>query len=151
FDFLKSGGTPGSGSPDNKELSMEMRLLLAFVLMGLVLFTTPYFFKSPPAPPPTKKVDSAAAPTPAQPKPSETATAAGTSGPSSVEQVSAQKEETFTLETDVYRIVFWNRGAVAQSWILKKYKDSANKPLEVINTAAGPVTGFPFRFDFKNQ
>ena len=51
FDFLKSGGTPGSGPPDKKELSVEMRLLLAFILMGAVLFTTPYFFKAPPAPP----------------------------------------------------------------------------------------------------
>ena len=28
---------------------MEQRLLLAFVLMGLVLFLTPYFYKAPPA------------------------------------------------------------------------------------------------------
>ena len=34
-----------------KELTMEQRLLLAFVLMGIVLFTTPYFFKTPPVPP----------------------------------------------------------------------------------------------------
>ena len=29
---------------------MEQRLLLAFVLMGLVLFLTPYFYKAPPPP-----------------------------------------------------------------------------------------------------
>ena len=29
---------------------MEMRLLLAFVLMGLVLFITPYIYKPAPAP-----------------------------------------------------------------------------------------------------
>ncbi len=32
---------------------MEQRLLLAFVLMGLVLFLTPYFYKAPPPPPKT--------------------------------------------------------------------------------------------------
>ena len=36
-----------------KELTMEQRLLLAFVLMGLVLFLTPYFYKAPPPPPKT--------------------------------------------------------------------------------------------------
>ena len=40
-----SGGTPGGpGKP--KELSMELRLLLAFILMGVVLFLTPYFYKT---------------------------------------------------------------------------------------------------------
>src|SRR6476469_957879 len=43
-----SGG-PGNQSP--KEMSMEVRLLLAFVLMGAVMFVSQYFFKSqtPPA------------------------------------------------------------------------------------------------------
>jgi hypothetical protein len=44
-----------SGPQEKKELSTENRLLLAFVLMGIVLFATPYFFKTPP-PPPGKKV-----------------------------------------------------------------------------------------------
>jgi len=42
-----------SNKPGGKELSMEQRLLLAFVLMGLVLFLTPYFYKAPPPPPKT--------------------------------------------------------------------------------------------------
>ena len=32
-----------------KEISMEVRLLLAFLLMGAVMFLTPYFYKSSPA------------------------------------------------------------------------------------------------------
>jgi hypothetical protein len=32
--------------PEKQELSVEIRLLLAFVLMGVVLFTTPYLFNS---------------------------------------------------------------------------------------------------------
>ena len=35
-----------------KELSMEARLLIAFVLMGLVLFLTPYIYKPATAPAP---------------------------------------------------------------------------------------------------
>jgi len=41
----------GNGSKPPKEMSMEVRLLLAFVLMGAVMFVSQYFFKSqtPPA------------------------------------------------------------------------------------------------------
>src|SRR6266581_5482812 len=150
FDFLKSGGTPGSGPPDNKDMPVETRLLLAFILMGAVLFTTPYFFKTPPPPaPPAKKAESTATTTPAPAQLAEQPAAA--SAAPSPGQIAASREETFALDTDLYHIVFWNRGAVIQSWTLKKYKDSANKPLEVVNTAAAPVTGFPFSLGFKNQ
>ena len=47
------------GKP-KKEMSMETRLLLAFLLMGLVLFLTPYVYK--PAPPPAKPATGAAKP-----------------------------------------------------------------------------------------
>ena len=48
--------------PGKKELSMEQRLLLAFVLMGLVLFLTPYFYKAPPPPPKTSSARQLARP-----------------------------------------------------------------------------------------
>jgi len=154
FDFLKGSETTGSGASEKKELSIEKRLLLAFVLMGAVLFTTPYFFKTPPAPPAAAKKGE---PAPAAGTPPQTAVQPGAKPPEPAApsaapagQVSAQREETVTVETDIYRIVFWNRGAVVQSWVLKKYKDSASKPLELVNTAAAPQTGFPFSLDFKN-
>src|ERR1051326_5588441 len=45
------GGNGSSGQPP-KELSMEIRLLLAFLLMGAVMFVTPYlpWFKTTPPP-----------------------------------------------------------------------------------------------------
>src|SRR5438309_2758126 len=69
---------PNTNQPGpKKELSMEQRLLLAFALMGIVLFATPYLFKSPPPSAPPKKSATLAqaqttppAPgTPAQPAP----------------------------------------------------------------------------------
>jgi len=136
-----------SKPPGKQELSTETRLLLAFILMGVVLFTTPYFFKGPPSPAPTAKT---AAPVKAG------QVAAAPPAPVTVEappagQVSAAAEETVTLDTDVYHIVFSNRGAIVQSWILKKYVDSHHKPLEVVNTAAPSVIGYPFSLEFKNQ
>src|SRR3954464_3534603 len=99
FDFLKSGGTPGSGPPDNKEMSVETRLLLAFILMGAVLFTTPYFFKTPPpSPKKAETVTTAHAPAPAAEQPSSSAPASSpsSSSPSSPSsapvQVGASRE-----------------------------------------------------------
>jgi len=51
---------------------MELRLLLAFVLMGVVLFVTPYFYKT--VSPPVKKT----APVGAKSEPATAATGAGT-------------------------------------------------------------------------
>src|SRR6266545_3333326 len=53
--------------PPRKELSMETRLLLAFLLMGAVLFTTPYFYKS--VAPPAKKAATPTGQTAASPPP----------------------------------------------------------------------------------
>lgn len=139
-----------SKPPEKKDLSVETRLLLAFILMGAVLFTTPYFFKTaePPPTPPVKKAEQAPPAKTAQP-PATTPAVVEAAAPTA--QVVASNEETVTIDTDLYHIVFSNRGAVVRSWILKKYKDSHQKPLELVNTAAGPVIGYPFSLEFKNQ
>ena len=35
---------------EKKEMTMEVRLLIAFLLMGIVIFGTQYFYKPPPQP-----------------------------------------------------------------------------------------------------
>jgi YidC/Oxa1 family membrane protein insertase len=136
-----SGGTPGGpGKP--KELSMELRLLLAFILMGVVLFVTPYFYKT--VTPPVKKTAPAATsgPAPVVPNaavaPAETAATptAGTTSEAAVPPIAAQKEETSTLETDLFQVTFTNRGGAVKSWLLKKYKEHSGAPLQLVNTAS---------------
>ena len=64
-----SGGSP-------KEMSMEVRLLLAFLLMGVVMFVTPYFYKTPPPAKNAQKTTAAQtepSPAPAAPAAAETA------------------------------------------------------------------------------
>ena len=126
---------------------MEKRLLLAFILMGAVLFTTPYFFKSA-VPPPTKKTEAvppksgaSTAPPAAAPAPAPSASEAA---PTPV--AAAQKEDLFTIDTNVYRVTFSNKGAVVRSWLLKKYFTNG-KPLELVNTAS--TVEFPFGLTFK--
>ncbi len=47
---------PPTGPPKKKEFTMEMRLLVAFILMGAVLFLTPYIYK-PAAPQPAAEAE----------------------------------------------------------------------------------------------
>jgi YidC/Oxa1 family membrane protein insertase len=134
-----------------KELPMEARLLLAFGLMALVLFLTPYFYKQQKPQEPLKPATPAAAvQTPAKPEAPAPAPAGQEAAPA-LPAAAAQKEETFVLETSVYKIVFSNRGAVVRSWILKKYPDSEGKPLELVNGAAAGKAGYPFSLVFKGR
>lgn len=144
----------------SKEPSMERRLLVAFLLMGAILMLTPYFYRFVAPPPPPKPPQSAApAPKPlvekpAAPRPSAAAKKAARKPPKKAApaaQISAQTEQTFTVDTSLYRVVFSNRGAVARSWVLKKYKDAAGKPLELVNTKGAEKTGFPFLLEFKDK
>jgi YidC/Oxa1 family membrane protein insertase len=138
-----------------KELSMEVRLLIAFVLMGLVLLVSQYFIKPAPAPTATKEgaakstqpvtpaaveKPEAVIPSPAKQKAAET-----------VGTVEAASEEIVTVDTDVYRVMFSNRGAVVRSWVLKDYKDHAGKPLELVYQSGLPRVSAPFAIEVKGQ
>lgn len=135
-------------APERKELSMEIRLLLAFLLMGLVLFLTPYFYR--PQPPP--KPPAAAAKQEVVPEPAKIAAEAEKPAPAPPPgAIAGEKEEQFTIDNGVYRITFSNRGAVVRSWILTKYRDSQGNPLQLVNLKAAERTGYPFSFAFKDR
>ncbi len=134
---------------------MEIRLLLAFLLMGLVLFVTPYFYKPPAGPKRTAPAPGAATATQAAKAPAQPAQPAPKPAPPPPTQpaagrIAATAEQTFTVDTALYRIQFTNRGAVAQSWMLKKFLDSKGKPLELINTAVTGQVPLPFAVALKN-
>ena len=58
--------------------------------------------------------------------------------------VTAASAQDYTLDTDLYHVVFTNRGATVKSWTLKKFKDSAGKPLELVNQKGDEKVGYPF-------
>src|SRR5579864_5502314 len=100
----KGGSTPPSEEKP-KELTMEKRLILAFILMGAVLFTTPYIFKSA-APPPMKQVQTkspktgeAAPPAPAAEAVKPEAAAETPAAPEAAPVQTAAKEDLFTIDT----------------------------------------------------
>ncbi len=135
---------------------MEQRLLLAFVLMGLVLFLTPYFYKAPPPPPKSaakttqQSASTKTAAVPAATATTESATpqAAGQPAPG---QIEASTEQQFIVDTDIYRVTFSNRGGTVRSWILKKYKDRAGKPLELVNPASYSKVAPPFSLVLRDE
>lgn len=146
-------------------MSMETRLLIFFVLMGLILLGTQYFYKAPPAPPAktaapaspssdpkAAEQQAAAQPTVGQaaaqtaPKPQAEAAPGDMPG-----RVQADKEELTTIETNVYRVTFSNKGAVVKNWVLKDYKDHEGKPLDLVNPRALGKVPSPFSVVPKNQ
>jgi YidC/Oxa1 family membrane protein insertase len=144
-----------------KELSMEARLLIAFVLMGLVLFVTPYIYKPAAVPAPgankataakttdaktTDVKEAATAPAAEVPPPPPVAAAAEMPG-----QIHGDKEETVVVDTDLYHVVFSNKGAVVKSWVLKNFKDHDGKLLDLVDASALAKAPAPFSVEFRNQ
>jgi YidC/Oxa1 family membrane protein insertase len=138
---IKPLGQDDSGFP------LQKNLLVAFALMGLVLFLSQYLYK------PAGRQPQDRTPAPAKTEtPASVATPSAPPAPAPVAEgrVAASDESAVTIETDLYRIVFSNRGAVVRSWVLKQYKDSAGKPLELVFPAGAAKAGFPFSLDFPN-
>ena len=130
---------------------MEIRFMIAFALTGLVLLATQFLYK--PAQPqpatPNKQPETAAAVAPKAAAPTAVAPAPATAELPG--QVSASQEESFIVDTDRYRVTFSNRGGVVRSWILKDYKDTSGKPLELVNLRALAKVPAPFSLVFKSQ
>ncbi len=59
--------------------------------------------------------------------------------------IEGKQAEDVVVENDVYRITFSTQGAVIKSWILKKYTDAQNKPLDLVNQEAAGQLGWPMQ------
>ena len=130
------------------QMSTETRLLLAFLLMGAIMFLSPYFFKSQTPAPNAKKstqagqtADSTVPPTPAEAQPPAVTAEVPSAPTAPVTQAPA--EPPLVIDTDLYKIAFSNRGANVRSWLLKKSL-AEGKPLELVNSAAAVEDPYPF-------
>src|SRR5579863_9342399 len=145
-----------------KDLSMEARLLIALLLMGVVLLVSQYFIKPPAvATKPGSENSAQNAATPgqtvgAQPPTGQTPSPQSPSAPIPAPKASdigapvqGYTEQLLEVDTELFHVVFSNRGAVARSWILKDYKDHAGKPLELVNQRALARVPAPFALAFK--
>jgi YidC/Oxa1 family membrane protein insertase len=138
----------GSGKQPPKDMSMELRLLVAFLLMGAVMFLTPYFLKNQSPAPAQKVAQSSKPPVPAPPAPpAETPQVA--TAESAAPKTAQQTLPPLVIDTNLFRVTLSNQGANVRSWQLKNYRGNDDKPLELVNTASG--LEFPFSLYFTGQ
>ncbi len=136
---------------------MEQRLLLAFLLMGIVLMVSQYLLPKRVPPKPAEKQQAAQpksdSPQPATPVAAPAAQkATATEEEDTPEPAVAKTAEEFTIDTNLYTVRFSNQGATVKSWVLKKYKDSLGKPLDLVNPVAlAKGLPLPFSYQFKDQ
>ncbi len=149
-------GPGGSGSGGDMRSTLLFTMLLIVVFLGYQ-----YFFKPtpPPIPPVSQSAPQQAQSTGQSRRQGRTATGnAGTGEPtardrsaragsrSSAPTVTAALETQTTIENEQYKIVFTNRGAQIEHWILKKYTDSAGKPMDMVQPQLAKDFGFPLSF-----
>lgn len=146
------------GSQDQDPIPQK-NLIIAFALMGVAIFGMQYFSPEP-APAPAKpaaqqkaadkKADASAANQGGNPAAAPAAVPSG-DGTAAAANITAAKEEIVRVETDLYRVQFSNKGAVVQSWILKKFQDSRGKPLQLAPEAGTDKFGYPFAIQLNGK
>jgi YidC/Oxa1 family membrane protein insertase len=150
-----------------KELSSEMRILIASILsMAVILLWAKFFAPKPPANLPQANKPAITTPAGTNPAATSPSSASSTSASKSNAQTPAgiatgvapsnaaamppkadAAERTIVVENALYRVEISNRGGVVKSWQLKKYMDDS-KPQRVLDVvhleAAAQVGGWPF-------
>ena len=129
------------GTPDSRP-TLYIMLVMVLVFFGLQYFRSKHNPQtaSPQAPAQTSSQASGQP----QPLPTVAATVAGqTIQVPAVAPVVAASESTTTVENELYKITFSNKGAQATSWILKNQKDSYGQPLDLVHTQAAASVGYP--------
>lgn len=53
------------------------------------------------------------------------------------------RPEDIVVEGDLYRVTLSTEGAVVKSWVLKKYRDANEQPLDVVDEQACRTLGYP--------
>jgi hypothetical protein len=132
------------GGGENKSL-LVMMLVLVTVFFGLQYFrakTNPRTAAPDAAATTTQKAEPSNTPAAASAAVAPTALAAAPAA-HAVATVQASGESTTTVENELYRITFTNRGGQVSSWILKKFKDSNGKPLNLVHDQAAKLFGYP--------
>jgi YidC/Oxa1 family membrane protein insertase len=129
-----------------QEPGMERRLLLVFALTFLVIVLFQPILKKyfPPATVPAPQTQGQAQTVPQaaavnqvqSPQPAIPVLNAGAT-------TQAVSEAETVVENDLYRITFTNRGAQVKSWILKKFTDDREQPLDLVNKFAAEKYGYP--------
>ena len=139
---LQTPGGDGGGSGG------DMRGMMVLMLVVLVVFFGFDYFRAKQQPPPAPPAAQSQTPNQPQPMTPAAATAAqpvtsSAPGVAVSAGISASTETLTTIENEEYKIVFTNRGAQVKSWVLKKYLDTAGKPLDMVQPQVAQRFGYP--------
>ncbi|MGA7339203.1 MAG: membrane protein insertase YidC, partial [Terracidiphilus sp.] len=117
------------------------------LVLIIVFFGYQYFFSKPqPQPPTSAQTQSQSTQPGPQPAPVPAQAAAPTKAnahTAAAPAVTASLETDTTVENELYKIVFTNRGAQVKHWILKRYFDNSGKPLDMVQPQASARFGLP--------
>ena len=152
---MSSPTPPTSNQKPSKELPNELRMVLAFVLMGLILVGTPWIYTKLgiiPAQAPQNPAMKSSVPAhkDAAPAPGVVAPPALPSEAPNAMAIAAAAESEWTIRTNLYTVLFSNHGATVKSWTLNKYTDDG-KPLEIVNTRGAAKSGYPFSYEIRGH
>jgi YidC/Oxa1 family membrane protein insertase len=149
---LQTPGSPGGSGGGDLRSTWGFALLFIVILLGYQYFYKPKTETTTPA---TTQSQSQAAAASAANAAQAGSNAAGTSAaaatpqaghgqaPSAGPMLVATTETETTVENELYKIVLTNRGAQVKHWILKKYNDTAGKPLDLVQPETSAKFGFP--------
>jgi YidC/Oxa1 family membrane protein insertase len=130
---LQSQGQSGGGGGSDMRGTMLFMMLMLAVLLGYQ-----YFFKTPQQTPPQNQQQAQQSPPQSTYAPATITAAAGTTP-----AITATSEGLTTVENNLFKIVFSNRGGQVKQWILKQYKSSDGKPLDMVQPQVAARFGYP--------
>ncbi|MGH9328737.1 MAG: membrane protein insertase YidC [Terriglobia bacterium] len=135
------------------DLDTEKRVFIAFVLMFGVFLLWRAFLWHPPPPPPSEHSKAQTQTTATVHVRPHHAPAPIQKAPPSVKLpvVQGSKAEDISIQNNDYRVTFSTQGAVIKSWILRKYTDAKNRPLDVVNQSACQQLGYPLSLEMADS
>lgn len=137
-------------------MDQEKRVMIAVGLSFVMLIVWRLAFPPPPEAKKPAAVQPVARPTPPVPAaqtkgPAKSPHASSAPRPAALPVVIGGKAEDIVVESDLYRVTFSTQGAVVKSWVLKKYRDAKEEPLDVVNGPACEALGYPMKLSLANH
>jgi YidC/Oxa1 family membrane protein insertase len=137
-------------------MDQEKRVMIAVGLSFLMLIVWRFAFPPPPEPKKPVAVQPVARVVPPVPAaqtkgPAKSPHASAAPRPAGLPVLTGGKAEDVVVESDLYRVTFSTQGAAVKSWVLKKYRDAKDEPLDVVNGPACEALGYPMKLSLANR
>jgi len=135
---FKNPNQGGGGSQDNRSF-----LLMMIVALGVIFGLQYWRAQKNPALESPDNTAAVSAPASSSHSASTATGAPSATGTSAKPAVVAAAQASTIVENELYKITFSNQGGQVTSWILKKEKDNAGHPLNMVHDGAAKLYGYP--------